>query len=324
MVLKLCKIPCIPVPAQKNAVDNKHVVLVKPGQVMLSCEAKEYHPFLHQIPHVLTGSTQLLELIGVKSSVELSHLQLVLELAHEQLKDSCIDPNTLKIVGFTIHQIYTKLNSSQLVRRIGDSDVVKQLKPLYLPGHDDKLHDSQVLMYPDTFSYKNCRLHHQSCDRDASYYQFKPPVSDSVDTYTFADAFCCLLPLQVRPRPMSQICIQRLSPHCTPLDESCDIDVATRLKRAFSLDEFPEACLKVVEHVTGTQRDRRLATLFKKLHEMQVCTINNLEVDVVLQETDTSIGTAKVYFYLQLCGQTARKISLPRFKNHPSDGTCDI
>ena len=303
----LCKIPCIPVPAQKNAVDNKHVVLVKPGQVMLSSEAKEYHPFLHQIPHVLTGSTQLLELIGVKSSVELSHLQLVLELAHEQLKDSCIDPNTLKIVGFTLHEIYTKLKLSQLVRMIGDCDVVKQLKPLYLPGHDDKLHDSQVLMYPDTFSYRNCRLHHQSCDRDASYYQFNPPVSDSVDTYTFADAFCCLLPLQVRPRPMSQICIQRLSPHCTPLDESCDIDVATRLKRAFSLDEFPEACLKVVEHVTGTQRDRCLVTLFEKLHEMQVCTINNLEVDVVLQETDTSIGTAKVNFYLQLADRQPGK-----------------
>ena len=283
---------CIPVPAQK--IQGSGTVLVKPQQVLYADEAEQYHPFLHKIPQLLKSSSALLEKIGVKISIQLSHLQTVLQLAHDQLQGHKMDPNIQRIVMLAISHIQGMLKGGQVVRMKGEIEVAKQLKPLFLPGHDKKLHDSSVLIYPDTFSYRDCRLHFE----DTCYFQFQPPLLPHDELYTFTDEFCAILPEEVRPQPMSEVCLQRLSEHCTLL--AGDTGIATQLRATLSLPMFPKACLMILKHVSAQHCDQRLepilADFFKNI---AVHTVDNLKVDIVLRQRQRVIGSAKVDVFIQ-------------------------
>ena len=283
---------CIPVPAQK--IQGSGTVLVKPQQVLYADEAEQYHPFLHKIPQLLKSSSALLEKIGVKISIQLSHLQTVLQLAHDQLQGHKMDPNIQRIVMLAISHIQGMLKGGQVVRMKGEIEVAKQLKPLFLPGHDKKLHDSSVLIYPDTFSYRDCRLHFE----DTCYFQFQPPLLPHDELYTFTDEFCAILPEEVRPQPMSEVCLQRLSEHCTLL--AGDTGIATQLRATLSLPMFPKACLMILKHVSAQHCDQRLepilADFFKNI---AVHTVDNLKVDIVLRQRQQVIGSAKVDVFIQ-------------------------
>ena len=283
---------CIPVPAQK--IPGTGTVLVKPYQALYSDEAKEYHPFLHKISPQLMGASALLEKIGVKSSIQLSHLRTVLQLAHDQLQAHTMGPNIQRIVLLAIHCIQGTLTGGQGVRMKGEIEVAKQLKPLFLPGHDKKLHDSSALIYPDTFSYRDCCLHFE----DTCYFQFQPPLLPHDELYTFTDEFCAILPEEVRPQPMSEVCLQRLSEHCTLL--AGDTGIATQLRATLSLPMFPKACLMILKHVSAQHCDQRLepilADFFKNI---AVHTVDNLKVDIVLRQRQRVIGSAKVDVFIQ-------------------------
>ena len=283
---------CIPVPAQK--IQGTGTVLVKPCQALYSDEAEEYHPFLHKLPQQLMGPSTLLENIGVKSSMQLSHLRTVLQLAHDQLQAHVMGPNIQRTVSFAIHHIQGMLKGGQVVRMKDEVEVAKQLKPLFLPGHDKKLHDSTVLIYPDTFSYKDCCLHFEN----TGYFQFQPPFIPSTELYTFTDEFCGILPKEVRPQRMSEVCLQKLSEQCTPLEEN--IGIAKQLIETLSLPNFPKACFMILKHVSPNDCDKSLEPILAKLFKsIVVHTVNNLKVDIALRQHQRMIGTAKVAIFIQ-------------------------
>ena len=276
--------PCVPV----QATTNDKIVLVRPCQALTTDHAHEYYPYLHQIPNELKGSSKLLEKIQVKSSIQLCHLQLVLELVYAQLKNEAMDPNTMKIVCHAIRDI--------IIHHTPNNDkTVAQLSPLFLPGHDLKLHNSLCLVYPDTYSYKDCQLP----ARGTGYFLFHYPGTCE-DHFDFAKKFCNSLPTAVRPKPLSEICCQQLTAECMPLLE--DNEMARSLKKALTLSGLPAACcLAFLKHggdVVACETLEAILTGFFK--RVKVLTVQNLEVNVLLKKDMFSIlGTTKVDFYLE-------------------------
>ena len=283
-------IPCIPVHVQAT---RDKVVLVKPCQALSTDHADKYYPYLHRIPGELMGSNQLLEKIQVKSSIQLHHLQLVLNLIYDELNNEAMDPNTMKSVCCVISDIlHLRQNASN------DNTAADQLSPLFLPGHDQKLHSSLKLVYPDTYGYKDCHL---PATGDINYSLFHYPGSLE-DHYDFAKKFCSSLPKAVRPKPLSEICSQQLTEDCTPLQ--WDNEMARCLKTALGLDWLPVACrLMFVRHggdeIRHESLEMKLTDFFQRV---EVTTVQNLKVNVVLKENSDRIGTTKVDFYLEQRG----------------------
>ena len=162
---------CIPVPASGD--DKTKIVLVKPSQALMTDNTKAFFPYLHRVPYELMASKQLLERIGVKDSIQLSHIQLVLSTIHNELNGTTIDPNTRNTICLAIKHLQSLLLTSS----------GKELSPLYLPGRDNHLHHTSKLVYPDSYSYKDCKLPETT---DFILFHYSDPQKDQFD---FANQF---------------------------------------------------------------------------------------------------------------------------------------
>ena len=270
--------PCIPVPASGD--DRTKIVLVKPSQALMTERAKAFFPYLHRVPYELMASTQLLERIGVKDSIQVSHIQLVLSTIHKQLNGAKIDPNTRKTICQAISHLQLLLPTSS----------GKELSPLYLAGGDNCLHHTSKLVYPDSYSYKDCK----STDFFLLHY---PDLQK--DQFDFANQFCPLLPEEVRPRPMSELCHQQILKQCANCSE--DIEMAKCLKIALGLEQLPNVCIstfkKYAKHSIRLDNIKDMLSPF--FQRVQVVTVQDLEVELAMKNSTSSvIGTAKVEFYL--------------------------
>jgi sacsin len=272
--------PCIPVPASGD--DRKKIVLVKPSQALTTEHAKAFFPYLQRVPYELMASKQLLERIGVKDSIQVSHIQLVLRTIHNQLNGAMIDPNARKTICLAISHLQLLLLTS----------CGKELSPLYLAGGDNCLHHTSKLVYPDSYSYKDCKLPETT---DFFVLHYPDPQKNQFD---FANQFCPVLPKEVRPRPLSELCHQQILEKCGKCE---DIEMAKCLKIALGLEQLPNVCIstfkKYAKHSIRLDNIKDLLSPF--FQRVQVVTVEDLEVELAMKNSTSSvIGTAKVEFYL--------------------------
>ena len=92
-------IPCIPV----NTSPHKHPVLVKPQHVIFDNTMDQFYLFLHSAPPELYSVKPLLGEIGIADSLQLEHVQVMLQLAFENFQSMEMDPRTLKSVNFALN-----------------------------------------------------------------------------------------------------------------------------------------------------------------------------------------------------------------------------
>ena len=271
---------CIPVPTSDG--DRNKIVFVKPSQTLMTEHAKAFFPYLHQVPYELMASRQLLERIGVKDSIQLSHIQLVLNTIHDQLNGTAIDPNLKQTICLALSHLVLLLPTSS----------GKELSPLYLPGRDKCMHHTSTLVYPDSYSYKECKL-----PESANYVLLHHPDPQK-DQFDFANQFCTLLPEEVRPIPLSKLCCQTIKKECT--SECEDIDMARCLKVTLRLEQLPSVCISTFKKyakdcIRLENAKELLSSLFQGVH---VKTVKDLEVELAMKNRTTLIGTANVEFYL--------------------------
>ena len=280
-------LPCIPVYSTSDSAHSRswQVVLVEPCYV-ISCEVIDFHPFLYTLPTELKPLFGILQEIGVDTSLEIKHFQLVLERAFQSSEGQVLDKNTKKcVVKALIHL------KEMLVR---STCLAEDLTPLYLPGNNGKLALSTNLLYADVPSYKG-RIKSQL---DGSKYLL---LQMSITEYGFFDTtFGALLPESVKPRGLSEVCNQTVVPECEPISP-CDIHTALQetLEIKNSLLGGVVACVK--HHSKDQQITENLECLLSEfLSSIKLVTVRHLCTAITIKECGTLIGTVDIGFHLQL------------------------
>jgi len=292
----LSNLPCIPVfatPKQPSVEDRAPVVLVKPSHVLADKDAQDYYPFLHSIPSELLSVLPALHKIGVKSSIELTHIRIVLKgvfKCSDQLEDKF---NTTEKVAKVIERLYIMLEQIRKTKSMEERDIVSALQPLYLPNSQRSLVCTSKLVYCDSTSYQSCELDH--CLSEAGLFLLHLPTAHFNECQ-----LCEYLPNDIRPKELSTCCEQTLCKECT-----CTVNshFAEKLKTTFTLSLFPKAVLAAIKHSTS---DEKLCKEFEPfllqfLQNIQVFTVNDLQIDIALITVlpNRNLGRARVDFYLQ-------------------------
>ena len=206
---------CIPVHAILDEEEKgQYPVLVKPCCVVFrpTKDTQQYYPFLHSVSSDLYRAREFLEKVGVNDSIELEHMQIVLESAYTISKHGAVemDPNTMKVVSSALVEVNSLLEKNKKDRQqMGDQVLAEKLHPLYLPGKDlDHFHMHAV----DSLVYSSLR--HVNLSGTNLSLLWTPRDQD-----VYPEKFCKLLPKNLRPRPLSQLCIKKVSENCKKSDK---------------------------------------------------------------------------------------------------------
>ena len=284
----LAECPCIPVHCDLLSKDKKKMVLVKPSRVILSGDSSvtKYHPILHSLPDKLHSEAQLFTEIGGSQSLNLHHMQIVLEwvFSHSSSKKLGDDPNTRRFVPNAIEFLKENLPYAS------DESAATSLTPLYLPDSKDELKNSKDMLYCDS----TCRI--QDIDLTGTPYSHFDirKISYGVS----ALEFCRLLPENVRPLRMSEKCRQIPDPDCETV-EHCDmiVDIQKSLQDENSLSVISQAYKLLIDCKTS-QRELNLIIQSYFL-SFKIITKRNLKMQLVLKESNKKIGNVLSDFHLE-------------------------
>ena len=292
-VSKLKLLHCIPVyntisvPIRSS--HERTLVLVKPCQVVNakhgSHDVKLLHPFLHCLPEKLNSLHNILEAVGVKRSLELCHVQVVLQSIFEASGGDELDINTDVCVVFAIKKLEEFLDG--LKKGTSDAEFSKSatevLSPLYLPDSENRMRPSKSLLYGDVLNYLG-EIDLDLSDIENFYFNIKTPKyrCNAID-------ICRLLPDSVRPVGLSTVCRQVVMDSCL---KTTDSEVALQLMQTIEIPEIPEAIVSVINKTVGKQENEDGLKVFVQtyLSKIKVVTINGLKFEIIHEASNKCIG----------------------------------
>ena len=288
----LKSLPCIPVYAMLDKEGGQFPVLIKPQCVVFRPTnlTQPFYPFIHSVQQPLLRASKILEEIGVKHSIELEHMQIVLESAYNDAGSMELDPNAHRAVISAMKEIENILKQDT-TNKMGDKSIVEKLAPLYLPGADKKLHLVEFLVYTNIYEG----------DVDLTGKNlFLLWLPDGM----FAQKFCELLPKEIRPRPLSQICTRRLSTTCKPCENVPSVD---ELKRALMIPNLAQAMCLLVASVTSSESlDEETSSIFSEhitnfLGSLEINCVKPLRIDLFLMGdgSETKIASESVSCFIE-------------------------
>ena len=281
-VAELKTIPCIPVHAIAKKTAGQFPVLVEPCRVVFSDvkETQPYYPFIHCVPSQLYHTKDLLEELGVEHSVKLKHMQIILRSVFDSSGGMKFDPNTCIIVNTAVKDLQGLLNRNKNARfsKMGEKVIVKELDPLYLPTIQKQVHHVESMVYTDDTTM------HPKMEGTGLFLLWTPRVLD-----VWAGSFCELLPEAIRPKPLSLLCIRRLSTSCKVCSQPTQ--AAAKLEKVFQISNLSQAMCMVVKHFTETghsSNKEQLSQEFQKhlekfLGKLEVRCVKELRIDIILQ-----------------------------------------
>ena len=288
---ELHSLPCIPVYSTTGSdAGRDKIVLVKPCQVVYAQWDKslvnQFHPYLHCLPDELQSFPNL-EKIGIKCSLELCHVQTVLQSAYEASRDFELDPNTEICVKLAVQMLARILKKHNPVNAAGEA-----LSPLFLPDSENKLKPSKSLLYGDTINYwRDFELDLNN----VPYFHFNIKLVDYKNSpYTL----CRLLPESVRPVGLSTVSDQVFNYKPQSTDNS---DVALQLLETLKIPDIPAGIASFVCKYIGTGKFEPTMSerATKYLASITVTTILNLKTQIILKESHEVIGSmATSYWYV--------------------------
>jgi sacsin len=286
-VSTISSLPCVPVPSLPQATNKWQLVLVKPRFVVMTCSVDGFHPYLHSLPSDLNSVSPFMVKIGVKSIIDLSHIQAILREAHQQTEGESMEVNTRMCVIEAVKRLKSLLyEKKQKLDAVGDT-----LSDLYLPSSEGKLCLSTELMYSDTSAYTGSLLHTQH----TSYAQLQ--INSHECNFTASD-LCSVIPPSIRPKKMSDLCERRVVSSC---EEVPDSRVTLKIKTTLKVRLLSEATLKIFMHyLKDESAEVKLKSfLCEFLSNIKVVTVKNLKTTIILKETGVEIGTSGADFFLK-------------------------
>ena len=198
---------CIPVYAISKDNTGQYPVLVEPRCVVFrqTDDTKPYYPYLHGVSSTPLYQVKLfLERLGVKDSLQLEHMQLVLQSAFNVSDSGTLDmePNTMNVVSCAVIELSELLEKNKTGRQqMGEAVLVEKLKPLYLSGTDKRMHPVESLVYTRS------KLHHVNLEGTNLYLLWTPRNRHIISP----ERFCELLPRALRPKALSELCTSKVS-----------------------------------------------------------------------------------------------------------------
>ncbi len=288
----LLDISYIPVYSDLLEEKEEKMVLVKPSCVLVhSAAVKQYHPYLHQLPTQLTNCLTLLQKVGVKHTLELHHIQIVLEKVCLNSKGrQLMDPNTKECVKQALNTLKSLLRAEYGSKE----SIINSLTPLYLPDTSNVLKLSTNMIYGDSPSY----FCHIEMDLSGTKYSHFNITKDSYGTD--AVSICRLLPEKVKPLKMSLVCEQLLAKDCRPTghsDSSSNIETSVKFENNH-LAVAELVCKFVSDDIDEEKLKKMLANFFASL---RVTAVHRLKTQLILREFGKEIGQMKSDFFIETC-----------------------
>ena len=278
-------LPCIPVYCYCPNEDKKKMVLVKPSSVLsYGCSIKEYYPYLHCIPVELKDLMSLLAEIGVKSSLEPHHVQIVLEKIFHHSDGAELDPNAKECVKKAVQFLYPRLATLT-------QNAAETLTPLYLPDVNNELKLSTEMLCCDTPSY----FGHMKLNLSDTPYSHFDIIEDSYGVAALD--LCRLLPEGVRPFGMSMKCKQVPDEECASVDHTDTSSSIERMLQESNPLAIVKAYKKFIPNETNIEDLECLVEDF--FSSLEVVAKHNLQAQIVLRESGKMIGHMKSDFYLE-------------------------
>ena len=284
-------LPCIPVYCDLISMEEHKMALVKPSSVLSyggTTLISRFHPYLHKLPPELTFTMQLLTSIGVKSNLDIHHMQIVLEKIYEHSQGQTLDPNAQVCVKLALEYLF-----NHLPKACPDDSLADQLLPLYLPDTKDQLRLSTNMLYSDTFSYL--------CDMELDLIGTGYSHFNIVEKYYGVCALdiCRLLPEKVRPKAMSIKCKQIPDDECETVEHS---DLMQSMEVALHHESNSLAIVKACTINLNRSADAELESLVQTFIEsLTIQTKRNMKTQVILRESDQKIGHTNSKFYFESC-----------------------
>ena len=293
-VSELKPLPCIPVFALSDEDSGQYPVLVKPQCVVFrpSNEMKQYYPFIHSVNNNLYRVKEILEKLGVEDSVQLRHMQIVLESAFQATGNMELDPNTGNVVSCAVRGIKMLLTNNKENKRfqMGERALAEQLDPLYLSGTDKRMHPVDSLVYCPGMKRDNIDL------TGTDLFLLWTPMKYEV----YPERFCEMLPKAVRPRPLSQLCIKKVSASCKVCEMTPPV---IEIQRTLQLPHLPQVISRSVKNFATPSEsvqdvfEEHVTTIFDSL---EIRCTEHLKIDICLKNDDsTSIGSESVTSFIQ-------------------------
>ena len=305
---KLHDVPCIPVMADET--EKNKPVLVKPSLVLVSQIAKDFSPYLHDVPEKLWGVMEALKLMGVSVELEPRHINYMLRLMNEFLGGVINNPNDINKIQKAICKLSELLRSGEFKK----SEVNSQLESLHLPAQVSKIEFKLVPAKQLVFN-DSSKLHFNELKKlmwsNSLYFLFMiPSTHDGFKKLEERDFylrkikekdFCLQLPREVRPQGFSLCCHETVLIHNT-VDE-CPLIIHFKKFRELFPRIFQNFPLLIRQGLPSYVNDEESTKFVMKLKEiltsMAVKGIKNLRVSVMLDGDTECIGTMKVDYSLQ-------------------------
>ena len=288
-VSTLSSLPCVPVPSTPQATKKWQLVLVEP-RFVVTCQADRFHPYLHSLPSDLNCVSPLMTRIGVKTNIGLSHIQAILNKVHSETDGEKMEVNTRKCVVEAVKSL--KILLSENKQKLDVQEMI--FPPLYLPNSEGKLHLSTDLMYGDTSAYRG-QLHINMQHTHTSYTELQILFYE----YGFtASTLCSVLPQDIRPKKMSELCEQNM---ISPCEEVSDSKVTSKIKTTLKVSLLSEAALKIFMHyMKDEEAEEKLKPFMNEfLSNLKVVTVKKLKTTIKLRETGEILGKITVDFFFK-------------------------
>ena len=292
---ELKSLNCIPVYAISDEEDaGQYPVLVEPQYVVFRSTkyTKQYYPFIHSIHSSLYMAREILEKLGIQDSLELEHMQLVLESAFITSESGTVElePNTMEVVSCAVVEMNALLEKNKNGRqhKMEEELLVKKLKPLYLSGTDKRMHPVDSLVYTT--------MRRVELDGTDLYVLWTPKVRS-----IYPDKFCKLLPKALRPRSLSHLCIRKVSKcvECEDIPRHVD-----EIIRGLNFPNLPHALSLAGKSAISAALETSPESERQKLSEelqnhvenffesLEIHCVTDLKVDFFLKDSDKSIPVA--------------------------------
>ena len=282
-ITQLKSLRCIPVYAILNDDSGQYPVLVEPRCVVFrpARDTTAFYPYVHGISSTpLYKAKRFLERVGVKDSLELEHMQLVLQSAFTVSGSGTIDmePNTLKVVSSAVVEMKDLLEKNKRERQqMGEEVLVEKLKPLYLSSTDKRMHSVHSLVYSN--------LHNVDLEGTDLYLLWTPKR-------IFPASLCEFLPKALRPRSLPELCFSKVSESC----KECENEQKhiSEIKRSLNFPSLQQALFLAgksnIFRTLPESKQQKLSEKFQAhiaafFETLEIHCVENLKVDIFLKDS---------------------------------------